>query len=148
MILAHTIVGAMPVSSSEFSWFWFVGSVAPDLDHLFILYRHKIFSYAKFIDAVRFEDKYGIRFKTKYLHSIFGALITSIPILFISTEGAFLYFVAYLIHLILDWPDIDEKQYLYPFQKKFRGFLPILSKPEIVFTVALLTLLIYSYKIF
>ena len=127
----------MPVGNGGFSWFWFVGSVAADLDHLFILYYYKIFSWARFIDVIRFEEKYGMHFKTKYFHSIFGALITSAPIVFISKTGALYYFIAYVIHLFLDWPDIDEKQYLYPLKHKFRGFLPIFSKLEIIFTFLL-----------
>ncbi|MSU45469.1 MAG: hypothetical protein EXS47_02475 [Candidatus Zambryskibacteria bacterium] len=148
MILAHSIVGIMPVSNSEFSWLWFMGSVIVDIDHLFVLYSHKIFSWGKLVDTTKFEDKYGIHFKTKYMHSIFGALVTTIPILFISMEGALYYFVAYLIHLVLDWPDIDEKQYFYPFKKKIRGFLPIFSKPEIIFTSLLLGFYFYQIKIF
>lgn len=148
MILAHSIVGIMPVSNSEISWFWFIGSVIADIDHLFVLYKHKIFSWDKFIDAIRFEDKYGIRFKTKYMHSILGAVVTSILVLFISKEGALYYFIAYLIHLVLDWPDIDEKQYFYPFKKKIRGFLPIFSKPEIIFIILLLGFYFYQIKIF
>ena len=138
----------MPVSNSEFSLFWFLGSVIADIDHLFVLYSHKIFSWDKLIDAIKFEDKYGIHFKTKYMHSIFGAIVTTIPAFFISKEGALYYFVAYIIHLVLDWPDIDEKQYFYPFKKKIRGFLPIFSKPEIIFTILLLEFYFYQIKIF
>jgi|SRR3989338_102605 len=148
MILAHSIVGIMPVNNSEFSWFWFIGSVIADIDHLFVLYSYKIFSWDKLIDAIKFEDKYRIHFKTKYMHSIFGAVATTIPILFISREGALYYFVAYLIHLVLDWPDIDEKQYFYPFKKKVRGFLTIFSKPEIIFTILLLGFYFYQINLF
>lgn len=147
MILAHAIVGAMPVGNSEFSWFWFIGSVIPDIDHPFVLYKHKIFSWNKVTDTMRFEDKYDLRYKTKYGHSIFGAVIMTLPVSFISTEGALYFFLAYLVHLVLDWPDRDEKQYFYPFKKKIRGFLPIFSKPEIVFTIALVGLLASLYKI-
>ena len=138
MILAHSIIGIMPVSNSEFSWFWLIGSVVADIDHIFVLYKYKIFSYAKIVDIMRFEDRNGIHFKTKYMHSIFGAVVTTVPVFLISKEGALYYFIAYIIHLIIDWPDTDEKQYLYPFKKKFKGFLPILSKTEIVFTTLLL----------
>lgn len=148
MILAHSIVGIMPISDPGFFWFWLVGSVIADIDHLFVLYKHRIFSWDKLIDAIRFEDKYGIRFKTKYMHSIFGAVVTSTPILFISQEGALYYFIAYLIHLVLDWPDIDEKQYFYPFKKKIKGFLPIFSKPEIIFTILLLGFIFIRLKSF
>lgn len=143
MILAHAIVGMMPINQSEFSWFWFIGSVIPDIDHLFVLYRHRIFSWGKLIETERFEDKYNIRFKTKYVHSIFGAVMMALPVWLISAEGAAYFFVAYLIHLLLDWPDIDEKQYFYPFKKMTRGFLPIWSKPEMVFTIALLGVYFY-----
>lgn len=143
MIFAHAIVGMMPVNQSEFSWFWFIGSVIPDIDHLFVLYRYRIFSWGKLIDAERFEDKYNIHFKTKYVHSIFGAVMMTLPVLLISREGAVYFFIAYLIHLLLDWPDIDEKQYFYPLKIKVRGFLPIWSKPEIVFTIALLGVYFY-----
>lgn len=143
MILAHSIVGLMPVSNSEFSWFWFIGSVISDIDHLFALYRNRIFSWSKIVQVMRLEDKYELRFKTKYLHSLFGAIITSIPISFFDQKAATYYFIAYLIHLLLDWPDIDEKQYLYPTRKKFRGFLPIFSKSEVVFTSLLIILYFY-----
>jgi len=148
MLLAHSIVGIMPVSNPEFSWFWFIGSVIADIDHLFVLYSHRILSWDKLVDAIKFEDKHGIHFKTKYMHSIFGAVVTSIPILFINKEGALYYFIAYLVHLVLDWPDIDEKQYFYPFKKKIRGFLPIFSKPEIIFTVLLIGIYFYQIGIF
>ena len=148
MLLAHSIVGIMPVSNPEFSWFWFIGSVIADIDHLFVLYSHRILSWDKLVDAIKFEDKHGINFKTKYMHSIFGAVVTSIPILFINKEGALYYFIAYLVHLVLDWPDIDEKQYFYPFKKKIRGFLPIFSKPEIIFTVLLIGIYFYQIGIF
>ena len=143
MILAHIVVGMMPVNQSEFSWFWFIGSVITDIDHLFVLYKYRIFSWAKLIDTEKFEDKYNIHFKTKYVHSIFGAVMMTIPVFLISREGAVYFFGAYLIHLALDWLDIDEKQYFYPLKIKTRGFLPIWSKPEIALTVALLGLYFY-----
>jgi hypothetical protein len=145
MIFAHVIIGAMPLVDNQFSWFWLVGSVIPDVDHLFVLYRHKIFSCEKLVKVMRFEDKYNLRFKTKYMHSVFGAVVTSIPIFFISHQGGAYYFTAYIIHLILDWPDIDEKQYFYPFRTKIRGWLPIFSKWEIIFTVILVLVLFGFY---
>ena len=144
MILAHTIVGLMPVDNSQFSWYWFVGSVIPDIDHLFVIYKHKLFSWKKLVEVERFEDKYNIHFKTKYGHSVFGATVTTIPLLFFNTQGALFFFLAYILHLLLDWPDIDEKQYLFPFKKKFRIFLPIFSKLEIIFTIILLGCFVYT----
>ena len=147
MILAHTIIGLMPVEEAKFSWYWLIGSVIPDVDHLFVIYKYKLFTWKKLIDAEKFEDKYNIHFKTKYGHSILSAVFITLPILFISFHGALYFFLAYIIHLLLDWPDIDEKQYLYPLKTRFRGFLPIFSIPEIIFTIILILFLYYLYII-
>jgi hypothetical protein len=145
MIIAHTLIGLMPIIDSKFSWFWLVGSVIPDIDHLFVIYKYRIFSLKRLIEMERFEDKYNIHFKTKYGHSIFGAVIFSIPVLLIDARGALYFFLGYLLHLVLDWPDHDEKQYFYPFKIKVRGWLSILSKWEIVFTCLLIFVLVWIY---
>ena len=70
------------------------------------------------------------------VHSIFGLIILS-AVFFIILENKTIYFsIAYLLHLLLDWTDIDEKYYLYPLRIKFKGFLPIWSKLEKIFTIA------------
>ncbi|OGI68425.1 hypothetical protein A2738_00885 [Candidatus Nomurabacteria bacterium RIFCSPHIGHO2_01_FULL_42_15] len=138
----------MPIENSQFSWYWLAGSIIPDIDHIFVLCKYKLFSWKKLVDAEKFEDKYNIHFKTKYGHSILGATISTLPLLFINPHGALLFFLAYLLHLLLDWLDIDEKQYLFPFsKKKFRGFLPIFSILERIFTAVLFLILIYLYLI-
>ncbi len=144
MILAHAIVGLMPVGNTASSWFWFLGSVIPDIDHLFMIYHNRFFSWGKFIDVMRFEEKYGLHFKTKYAHSVFGAVIATLPVAFFDSKGALYFFSAYILHLLLDWPDRDEKQYLYPLKKVFRGFLPIGSAQEIVFTILLAGVYFYA----
>lgn len=133
----------MPIDNSQFSYYWLAGSVIPDLDHLFVLYKHKIYSFNKLIQTMKFEDNYNLHYKTKYGHSLFGVIVATLPILFLNIHGAIFFFLAYILHLFLDWPDKDEKQYLFPFKKKFRGFLPIFSKPEIVFTVILFISYVY-----
>lgn len=145
MIIAHALVGLMPVVDSKFNWFWLAGSVIPDIDHLFVIYKHRLFSLKRLIEAERFEDKYGLHFKTKYGHSIFGAVMFSVPVFFISHIGAWYFFLGYILHLILDWTDRDEKQYFYPFKIKVRGFLPIFSKWEIALTFVLAIALIRLY---
>jgi len=49
--------------------------------------------------------------------------------------------IAYLLHLLVDWLDVDEKRFLFPFNMKFRGFLQIWSRVEQAVTVLLLILL-------
>lgn len=145
MIFVHSIVGITAGNYSGYFWYWFLGSIIPDIDHLWMLYRHKIFSREKIIDSMRFEEKYGINYKTKYIHSVFGAIIFSAPVFLIDATGGFYFFIAYLGHLLLDWLDQDIKYYLYPLKIKFRGFLPIWSYPERIFTIFLLILMILSF---
>ena len=146
MILAHIVVGVFPTTNSEFSTVWFLGSIAPDIDHLFLLIKNRIFSWKKIEHYMRHSDAHHIRFKTKYLHSVFGAFLMSLPFYVISLQAVKTFFLAYILHLVLDWPDHDEKQYLFPFSnQKFKGFLPIFSKPEIVFTITLVVLYFYKY---
>ncbi len=146
MIFAHLIVGAMPVDEAQFSWFWFVGSIIPDIDHVLVLAHRRIFAWDKIVDSLRHEEQYGIRFKTKYFHSLFGALIVSALVTFFNLTGGIYFFLAYLFHLLLDWPDRDVKQYLYPFKKEFRGFLPIFSKTEQALTGILFLLMLLLYR--
>ena len=56
-----------------------------------------------------------------------------------------LFAIAYFLHLMMDWIDIDEKYYLYPLKIKFKGFLPIWSKLEKILTLISLIILIILY---
>ncbi|NTU99055.1 hypothetical protein HGA64_03560 [Candidatus Falkowbacteria bacterium] len=146
MILAHLIVGVFPANNSDFSLSWFAGSIIPDIDHLFLLAKNRIFSWKKIVEYMRFSDSHDIKFKTKYFHSLFGAISLSLPLLLVGPQVFRTFLFAYLLHLLLDWPDHDEKLYLYPFNnKKFKGFLPIFSRPEIVFTLTLIALYCFKY---
>lgn len=146
MILAHIIVGLIPVDNN-FSWFWFLGSASPDADHIGIILKNKIFSIKKLTDTIANEEKYGIKYKTKYLHSILGGILISAIVGLINFSGGIYFFLAYMLHLALDFPDKDEKQYFYPLKLKIKGWLPIFSKAEIVFTAILIIFLITRYKI-
>ncbi|MFA6047918.1 MAG: metal-dependent hydrolase [Parcubacteria group bacterium] len=141
MILAHTIVGV--AAGNYFGHFWYVliGSIFPDIDHIFVLLKNKIFSPKRIIDTLRFEKKYNLSFKTKYVHSVFGAIVFSLPIAVFDVEGAGYFFLSYLGHLAMDYPDYDEKQYLYPLKIKFQGFWPIFSRQEILLTLCLVVFL-------
>lgn len=146
MILAHPIIGITLGNYFGYFWFFVIGSIFPDIDHLIILIKHKIFSWSKIVDSVRFEKKYNITYKTKYVHSFLGAIIISTPIMLFNFTGGLCFLTGYTIHLLIDWLDIDEKQFLYPLKKKFKGFLPIFSKTEMIFTLFLIVLMLLSFK--
>lgn len=142
MILAHILVGVTAGTYYNDLPYIFAGSVFPDIDHLVIIAKNKTFSKSELIKSLKTDGQFGLKYKTKYVHSIFGAVVFSVPLLLINPVGAWHFFYSYLGHLALDWVDHDEKQYLFPLKKKFKGFLPIFSRTEIAFTVALVILMI------
>lgn len=144
MIIAHAIIGTMPIEN-HFSWFWLLGSVIPDIDHIFVILKNRLFSINKLIDSIINEEKYGIKYKTKYFHSVSGGLLISMIVSAISFSGGVYFFSGYMLHLGLDFLDKDEKQYFYPLKIKTKGWLPIFSKPEIIFTIILLLISIKIY---
>jgi hypothetical protein len=145
MILAHTIVGVTAGNYFGCVWYIVAWSIIPDIDHAYILLKNKFYTWHKIVDSIRFEERYKINYKTRYVHSVFGALIITLPLAFFSTRGAFYFFLAYIFHLVIDWLDCDEKQFLFPLKIKFKGFLPIFSKTEIVVTLCLSIFMVYSF---
>lgn len=146
MILAHVLVGITAGTYVGDMPYILAGSIFPDMDHLIVIVKNKTYSWDKLLQSLRTDGKHGLKYKTKYVHSIFGAVIFSAPLLLISSIGAWHFFLSYLGHLALDWVDHDEKQYLFPLKKKFRGFLPIFSRVEIAFTIGLVALMIEIIK--
>jgi hypothetical protein len=142
MILAHAIVGIAAGSYFGDPTYIFLGSVFPDIDHLYIIVKNRTYPPSKLILSLRYDGKEGMKYKTPIIHSIFGAAICSMPIVFWDPIGAKHFFLAYLGHLVLDWVDHDQKQYLFPLKKKFKGFLPIFSRIEIAFTLILLVIMV------
>jgi hypothetical protein len=146
MIIAHAIVGATAGNYFGHFWYFFLGSVFTDIDHLYVLIKNRIFALDRIVDSMRFEKKYHLSYRTKLMHSLLGAILFSAPLLLIDGKGAGIFFASYLGHLLLDWLDYDIKYYLYPLKIKFKGFLPIFSQQEIIFTLGLCLLFVLSLR--
>ncbi|HLA23680.1 MAG TPA: metal-dependent hydrolase [Candidatus Nanoarchaeia archaeon] len=147
MIFAHFLLGIILGQIYGNYFFFILGSIFPDVDHLYIILKNKIFSYKKLIDSIKNEKKYKIRYKTPLVHSVLGMIIFSLGVYFINKEGMIIFAIAYLLHLLMDWPDIDDKYYLYPSKIKFRGFLPIWSRFEKIATIFLITIIFILYTV-
>ncbi|HLD55122.1 MAG TPA: metal-dependent hydrolase [Candidatus Nanoarchaeia archaeon] len=145
MIFIHLILGLILGKIFGGYLFFILGSILPDIDHLYIMFKNKFFSINKIINSIKFEKKFGIKYKTPLCHSILGLILFSIIVFCFNKMGALYFGLAYLLHLLIDWLDIDEKYYLYPAKIKFRGILPIWSKSEQVLTIILLILLLFLY---
>ena len=146
MIFLHLIIGLILGKLSGYTLLFVIASIIPDIDHLYLLIKHKLFTKAKIIYALKHEEKYKIRFKTPLMHSILGLLICTL-IYYLTFNKNTIYFAsAYLLHLLFDFPDIDKKQFLYPLKYEFSGFLPIWSKTEQRLTLIFLIILAFLYS--
>ncbi|MEK6889173.1 MAG: metal-dependent hydrolase [Nanoarchaeota archaeon] len=145
MIFLHLIIGLILGKLTNQQLLFVIASILPDIDHIYILIKYKLFTKNKIIDALKNEKKYKIRFKTPLIHSILGLLICTL-IYYLTFNTNTIYFAsAYFIHLLLDWPDIDKKQFLYPLKYEFSGFLPIWSKTEKIITVISIIILVILF---
>ncbi len=135
MIFLHLILGLI-LGKLSGAWIPFIlGSIIPDIDHIYIIFKHKLLN-KKFLDTLKNEEKYKIRYKTPLVHSLLGLILFSVIFyLFTNQQSAIYFAVAYFLHLLMDWPDKDVKYYLYPWRLKFSGFLPIWSKIEQILTI-------------
>jgi len=147
MIFLHLILGLILGNFYGHTLLFVVASMLPDIDHLYVIIKNKLYNKKKLFDALKHEERYNLRFKTPLMHSVLGLIIcTSLFYLFSYNLTLSVYFsLAYFSHLLLDWPDIDKKQYLYPFKKEFKGFLPIWSRAEKIATLVSLFVLMYFY---
>lgn len=147
MIFLHLLLGLILGKLFGHTLLFVIASMLPDIDHLYIIIKHKLFPLKRTIQVLKKEEEHNIRFKTPLMHSLLGLLLCS-GLFFISIQNVQLtlfFSLAYCSHLLLDWPDIDKKQYLYPLKREFSGFLPIWSKTEQILTILASLIIIFLY---
>ena len=141
MIFVHLLLGAILGLTFGHSLLFILGSILPDIDHIYVMLKNQLWRPKKFIDSIRFEEEYKIRYKTPLIHSILGLIIFSLIVFLINKNWIF-FSMAYFLHLLIDWLDIDKKYYLYPLKIEFKGFLPIWSRTEKILTGVLIVILV------
>ncbi|MAH50698.1 hypothetical protein CMI37_33070 [Candidatus Pacearchaeota archaeon] len=142
MIFIHLLVGIILGISFGNLFFFILGSLFPDIDHIYIIIKNKLWNIRKIKESIKFEKKFGIRYKTKLFHSVLGLILFSFLIFILYPKGAIYFGLAYFLHLLIDWIDIDEKYFLYPLKIKFKGSLPIWSRLEKIITIVLIIIII------
>ncbi len=142
MILAHLLLGIILGITFKSYFFFILGAIFVDFDHILVILKNKLWNLNKIIESIKFEKKFGIRYKTPFFHSLFGLLLFSLIIFVFNQKGGIQFGIAYLTHLIIDWIDIDEKYFLYPLKIKFKGVLPIWSRFEQITTVILILIVL------
>ncbi len=142
MIFIHFLISLILGKLFGNYFFFILGSILPDLDHVYIIIKNKLFSFKKIIKTIKYEKRFNIRYKTFLFHSILGLILFSLIVYLFSKTRAIYFGIAYLLHLLIDWIDVDEKYFLYPLKIKFKGFLPIWSKFEKILTIILIIIVI------
>ncbi|MBU2052864.1 MAG: metal-dependent hydrolase [Nanoarchaeota archaeon] len=146
MIFAHLLIGII-LGKLYGNYFLFIlGSIFPDIDHFYIIFKNKIYTLEKIIDSIKYEEKYNLNYKTSLFHSLIGLVIFSLIIYLVVGNKAIYFSVAYLLHLLIDWSDTDTKYFLYPLKIKFKGFLSIWSKPGRALTIILIVMLLFLFN--
>lgn len=149
MIFLHLLLALILGKLFGHTLLFAFASLLPDIDHLYIIVKHKLFTKKKFLNALKHEKRYNLRLKTPLMHSLLGLVLCSLIFLLITFDNqlTLLFSLTYFSHLLLDWLDIDKKQYFYPWKKEFSGFLPIWSKAEKVITIIAVIVLIALYAL-
>lgn len=137
MTFAHPLIGLILAKKFGHTIAFLAGSTLPDLDHLFVLIKHRHFKPKEIFVVMKNEKNYNEIYKTPYTHSIFAWLIISALAIFFNKNFGLAFAIGYLIHLLIDLTDTDEKQIFFPFKKRLRGFLPVFSFIEIIIGVVL-----------
>ena len=142
MIFIHLLLGIILGAIFGNYFFFILGSIFPDLDHPYIIIKNKLFSFKKIIKTIKYEKRFNLKYKTFLFHSLLGLVLFSSIVYLFSKTGAIYFGIAYFLHLLIDWIDIDEKYFLYPLKIKFKGFLPIWSRFKKILTIILIIIAI------
>ncbi len=137
-IIAHIAAGLILGKLTGNYYAALAGALILDIDHMIVYARHKILlSPRKFWKAITDpEDPYGSQ--RNIFHSLIGWLIILMVTVLAFQEAGFIFSIAYLSHLVLDFFDGSDFYPLYPMSKlNFKGPITYFSKAEICATLAL-----------
>ena len=78
MIFVHLLLGILLGTIYGNFFFFILGSIFPDIDHIYVIIKNKIFNLNKLIDTIKFEKRYNLNYKTPWLHSVLGLIFFSL----------------------------------------------------------------------
>ena len=110
--LAHTLiaVGLCILFSLYFSTFKrevivitvFLGSFFPDIDHLLLYRKSRFYSFKAFLRWIVHSSRYRIGFELFHNFPVIVTLLILLPFVYFRNKLMFIFFVAFLFHLIVD----------------------------------------------
>ena len=83
-------------------FFVFLGSFLPDIDHLLLYKRHKFYSFKAFLRWILHSSRYRIGFELFHNFPSIVTIMILLPFIYLRNKIMFVFFVAFLFHLIID----------------------------------------------
>jgi len=80
----------------------FLGSFLPDLDHLLLYKKRRFYSFKAFLKWILHSSRYRIAFELFHNFPSIITIIILLPFIYIKNKLIFIFFVAFLFHLVLD----------------------------------------------
>jgi hypothetical protein len=81
----------------------FLGSFLPDLDHLLLYKRTKFYNFKAFLRWIIHSSRYRIAFELFHNLPSIVAILFLLPFLYAKNKLVFIFFLAFLLHLISDF---------------------------------------------
>jgi hypothetical protein len=81
----------------------FLGSFLPDLDHLLLYKRSKFYNFKAFLRWIVHSSRYRIAFELFHNLPSIATILFLLPFLFVKNKLVFIFFLAFLLHLISDF---------------------------------------------
>jgi membrane-bound metal-dependent hydrolase YbcI (DUF457 family) len=120
-----------------------LGSICPDLDHIYSYARHGFFSsFKKFIKtATNEDDPYDDQ--RNYLHNLFVAILICVIVAAFDLRVGLVLLISYFVHLLFDAIDHADFFPLFPWRKiNLRGPVGYFSWYDILMSLILFGLFI------
>lgn len=116
-----------------------IGSLIPDLDHLYSYFKHGAFkSWKKIIQTITSEEDPHDD-QRNYFHNIFFFLAVVAFFMIINFSVGLIFSIAYFVHLLMDSLDGAEYYPLYPNKRiNLRGPIGYFSKYDMAVSIVLI----------
>jgi uncharacterized membrane protein YjjP (DUF1212 family) len=80
----------------------FLGSFLPDLDHLLLYKKRRFYSFRAFLKWILHSSRYRIAFELFHNFPSIITILILLPFIYIKNKLMFMFFVAFLFHLLVD----------------------------------------------
>lgn len=92
----------LPISKELIFFLSLLGSFIPDIDHLLLYKKERFSNFRAFIKWIIQSDRYRKGFELFHNAPTILVIFLSLPYIYVKNKAAFLFFIAFLFHLLTD----------------------------------------------